>query len=140
MHVCMQRLVTCGIFHCMGVSFIYKHNTPVTLSLSLSLYLKIYIQGLIVLRLLYLQCMGRVQAVPSYKLLPLGYQMVSRLKDEPATFQKVLKKILVRLAVDHPHHMLLHVLSLTHAAPSSTRHLAAAALLDVRTHPHHNYP
>ena len=72
-----------------------------------------------------------LQAVPSYKLLPLGYQMVSRLAEEQSTFQAVLRKVLARLAIEHPHHMLLHILSLTHLSGSG-RDSVAASLLDVR--------
>jgi phosphatidylinositol kinase/protein kinase (PI-3 family) len=75
-----------------------------------------------------------VQAVPSYKLLPLGYQMVSRLASEESTFQNVLKTILVRLAVEHPYHMLLHLLSLTHVTGSG-REAAASSVLDARPFP-----
>jgi hypothetical protein len=69
--------------------------------------------------------------VPSYKLLPLGYQMASRLTSDQSTFQNVLKKILLRLAVEHPYHMLLHLLSLAHPSASG-REAAATSLLNVR--------
>ena len=55
-----------------------------------------------------------VQGVPSHKLLPLGYQIFARLAAERSPFQAVLRKVLARLAIEHPHHMLLHVLALTH--------------------------
>ena len=75
-----------------------------------------------------------VQGVPSHKLLPLGYQMVARLAAERSPFQAVLRKVLARLAIEHPHHMLLHVLALTHLSGTG-RDAAAASLLDVRPPP-----
>ncbi|GIM12554.1 hypothetical protein Vretimale_15870, partial [Volvox reticuliferus] len=61
-------------------------------------------------------------AVPSYKWLPLVYQMASRLSTTtpPAggggaasdTFQRVLQSLLLRLAVDHPYHVIYQLFAL----------------------------
>lgn len=71
-----------------------------------------------------------LKAVPSHKLLYLAYQMASRLTMQDTPFQKLLWKVVTRLAVQHPHHVLLHLLCLeTHS--SVTRKEAAQQVLQV---------
>jgi fatty acid desaturase len=72
-----------------------------------------------------------LQAIPSYKLLDLGFQMCSRLADTQTSFQKLLQSLLLRLSVHHPHHMLLHLLSLE-AQPGTGKEEGAKGLLHVR--------
>lgn len=52
------------------------------------------------------------QDVPSRKLLPLVYQVASRLSGEQCSFQQTLKELLVRLGTEHPFHCLLQIMAL----------------------------
>lgn len=68
--------------------------------------------------------------VPCHKLLYLAYQMTSRVSLQDSPFQKLLWKVVTRMAVEHPHHVLLHLLCLeTHS--SSSKQGAAQQLLQV---------
>eukprot|EP00958_Prasinococcus_capsulatus_P000238 scaffold18_cov401-Prasinococcus_capsulatus_cf.AAC.18 len=53
--------------------------------------------------------------VPSFKFLPLFYQIASRMGDsvEASAFYKALKEIVLRVCVEHPHHSLYHLLSIS---------------------------
>lgn len=76
----------------------------------------------------------RLQDIPSHKLLDLAYQMASRLgssADKQAAFQKVLRRLLSRLAAHHPHHVLLYLFSLR-AQQSADKVAAAGAIIQVR--------
>lgn len=64
------------------------------------------------------QLRSAFKRVPSYKFLPLMYQMASRLSAAAtgslvsSGFQASLKELLLRLAVDHPYHSLYHLYAL----------------------------
>ncbi|EQC27304.1 hypothetical protein SDRG_14925 [Saprolegnia diclina VS20] len=55
-----------------------------------------------------------VETVPSYKLLPLSYQILSRLASSVAlpAFHSVLEALALKMGVDHPHHTLVQLLAL----------------------------
>jgi hypothetical protein len=55
--------------------------------------------------------------VPSFKFVPVIYQLFSRLGDTSNTsvFQETLGKLLVRICRDHPHHSLLTLFALANA-------------------------
>eukprot|EP00892_Ulva_mutabilis_P002510 jgi/Ulvmu1/1225/UM109_0023.1 len=72
-----------------------------------------------------------LEAVPSHKLLYLSYQMGSRLTLQESPFQKLLWKVVTRLAVEHPHHVLLHLLCLATHASSTKQGAAQQVLQDV---------
>lgn len=75
-----------------------------------------------------------LEAVPSHKLLYLAYQMASRLTMQDTPFQALLWDVVARLAADHPHHVLMHLLCLeTHS--SDTKKGAAQQVLRVPYHP-----
>ncbi|OQR87194.1 phosphatidylinositol kinase (PIK-5) [Achlya hypogyna] len=53
-------------------------------------------------------------SVPSYKLLPLSYQILSRLASSvplPA-FHRVLEALAVKMGIEHPHHTIVQLLAL----------------------------
>nr|XP_026692971.1 serine-protein kinase ATM-like isoform X2 [Ciona intestinalis] len=56
-------------------------------------------------------------SLPSYKYIPLAYQLAARLKTptNDSYFQNMLQEILLRVTVDHPYHTLFVILALTHA-------------------------
>ncbi|XP_021355309.1 serine-protein kinase ATM-like isoform X2 [Mizuhopecten yessoensis] len=61
-----------------------------------------------------------IEDLSTYKLLPLMYQLATRMdtrphKDQCPLFQITLNKVIERTAVDHPHHTLFCVLALAHA-------------------------
>ncbi|KDO21628.1 hypothetical protein SPRG_22315 [Saprolegnia parasitica CBS 223.65] len=55
-----------------------------------------------------------VETVPSYKLLPLSYQILSRLASSVALphFHTVLEALALKMGVDHPHHTIVQLLAL----------------------------
>lgn len=57
-------------------------------------------------------------ACPSHKLLPLVYQMGSRIsglrEGQDSPFQRTLEQVLLRLGRDHPFHTLPHLFALAH--------------------------
>ena len=62
-----------------------------------------------------------VQGVPSHKLIPLGYQLASRLADTKkdadfSLFQTILKSTIFRMAKEHPFHMLPILFALKNGA------------------------
>lgn len=61
-----------------------------------------------------------VEDLATYKLLPLMYQLATRMdtrphKDQCPLFQTTLHKVIERTAMDHPHHTLFCILALAHA-------------------------
>ena len=53
-------------------------------------------------------------SIPTFKFLPLAYQIVSRISgEEQALFCKVLWGLIYQIAKSHPHHILWHLLALT---------------------------
>ncbi|XP_060082468.1 serine-protein kinase ATM-like [Ylistrum balloti] len=61
-----------------------------------------------------------IENLSTYKLLPLMYQLATRMdtrphKDQCPLFQNTLNKVIERTAVDHPHHTLFCILALAHA-------------------------
>jgi hypothetical protein len=70
------------------------------------------------------------QSVPSHKLIPLGYQLASRLAetskggDELARFQTILKSTIFRMANEHPFHMLPILFALKNGAKA--KHMAGS--------------
>ncbi|MEW5311589.1 MAG: hypothetical protein WDW38_003292 [Sanguina aurantia] len=56
--------------------------------------------------------------VPSFKFVPLVYQIASRLGGTDTGFQEVLQSALLRLAREHPFHTLYQLFALTHPGPS----------------------
>ena len=62
-------------------------------------------------------------ALPLHKLLPLLYQIASRIEaldGESCIFQEALQTLLLRMLIAHPHHTLHQLLSLRAAASSGT--------------------
>ena len=57
----------------------------------------------------------KLDRVSSYKFLPLAYQIVSRISDHQTRplFGQVLRSLICRIAGDHPHHILWHLIALT---------------------------
>ena len=81
-----------------------------------------------------------VQPVPSHKLLRLAYQLASRLAPSAATdssqapdFQHVLAKLLGRMAMKHPHHVLLPLFALRAGGASAAAAGKAKAATDIIT-------
>ena len=56
---------------------------------------------------------------PSYKLVSLYHQLVSRLGTGTQAFQEALRGLLLRLARDHPHHTLYHLFAIKNANGSA---------------------
>ncbi|KAF4145831.1 FATC domain-containing protein [Phytophthora infestans] len=55
-----------------------------------------------------------IDMVPSYKLVPLSYQIISRISSssDTGTFQTALRKLVMKLSVQHPHHTLVQLIAL----------------------------
>ena len=60
-------------------------------------------------------------SIPSFKFLPLAYQIVSRIsgQEEQVIFCQVLWGLIYQIAKKHPHHILWHLLALTKGDPFS---------------------
>lgn len=65
------------------------------------------------------------ESIPSYKFVPLSYQIISRIGSEPNgigtksqefTFERVLNELVMKLAEQHPHHVLIHLIALRNSA------------------------
>jgi serine-protein kinase ATM len=56
-----------------------------------------------------------LERVPSYKFIPVIPQLTPHLKTTKDDFQKLITELLTRLAQDHPHHTLPHILALKFA-------------------------
>eukprot|EP00644_Phytophthora_capsici_P016091 jgi/Phyca11/568269/estExt2_Genewise1.C_PHYCAscaffold_280195 len=50
--------------------------------------------------------------VPSYKVVPLSYQIISRISSASGTFQTALRKLVMKLSEQHPHHTLIQLIAL----------------------------
>ncbi|KAI5963104.1 TEL1 [Candida pseudojiufengensis] len=55
---------------------------------------------------------SKLLALPSYKLLSWCAQLMSRLSKENTPFQSILKKLILQMCIDHPHHSLYLLYSL----------------------------
>ncbi|ETP45506.1 hypothetical protein F442_08117 [Phytophthora nicotianae P10297] len=55
-----------------------------------------------------------IDMVPSYKFVPLSYQIISRISSssDTGTFQTALRKLVMKLSVQHPHHTLVQLIAL----------------------------
>ncbi|KAG3254236.1 Serine-protein kinase [Phytophthora idaei] len=55
-----------------------------------------------------------IDMVPSYKFVPLSYQIISRISSssDAGTFQTALRKLVMKLSVQHPHHTLVQLIAL----------------------------
>ncbi|KAK3680137.1 Serine/threonine-protein kinase tel1 [Recurvomyces mirabilis] len=51
--------------------------------------------------------------VPSWKFVVLNNQLMSRLASERTPFQTTLSKLITRIGVDHPHHIVHHIFAAT---------------------------
>ncbi|KAJ8368814.1 hypothetical protein SKAU_G00088420 [Synaphobranchus kaupii] len=65
---------------------------------------------------------GAVKKIPSYKFLPLMYQLAARMgtkvprgTSEDLVFHNVLNELICRASLDHPHHTLFIILALVNA-------------------------
>ncbi|XP_026541131.1 serine-protein kinase ATM isoform X1 [Notechis scutatus] len=55
------------------------------------------------------------QRIPSYKFLPLMYQLAARMGTKTNGFHEILNKLIARISLDHPHHTLFIILALANA-------------------------
>ncbi|GMF57537.1 unnamed protein product [Phytophthora fragariaefolia] len=55
-----------------------------------------------------------IDTVPSYKFVPLSYQIISRISSSSDTevFQTALRKLVMKLSEQHPHHTLVQLIAL----------------------------
>ncbi|XP_061484637.1 serine-protein kinase ATM isoform X2 [Rhineura floridana] len=53
--------------------------------------------------------------IPSYKFLPLMYQLAARMGTKMIGFQQILNNLIARISLDHPHHTLFIILALANA-------------------------
>jgi len=53
--------------------------------------------------------------VPSYKFVPLTYQISSRIGNGTRPFQKAIKQLVKRLCLDHPYHTLVQIFAIKNA-------------------------
>ncbi|RLN62565.1 hypothetical protein BBJ29_004418 [Phytophthora kernoviae] len=55
-----------------------------------------------------------IDVVPSYKFVPLSYQIISRVSSiiDGDTFQAALRKLVMKLSEQHPHHTLVQLIAL----------------------------
>ncbi|KAG7387320.1 hypothetical protein PHYBOEH_008269 [Phytophthora boehmeriae] len=55
-----------------------------------------------------------IGVVPSYKFVPLSYQIISRISSviDGDTFQAALRKLVMKLCAQHPHHALVQLIAL----------------------------
>lgn len=56
-----------------------------------------------------------LERIPSYKFIPVIPQLTPHLKTTKDAFQTLINELLTRLAQDHPHHTLPHILALKFA-------------------------
>ncbi|GAB7358096.1 hypothetical protein MBLNU230_g0257t1 [Neophaeotheca triangularis] len=73
--------------------------------------------------------------VASWKFVLLMNQLISRLKDEPSTFQSALRGLLSRIMAEHPYHSLHHLFAATRRPPAKeeTATSRANAAATIRT-------
>ncbi|XP_034265463.1 LOW QUALITY PROTEIN: serine-protein kinase ATM [Pantherophis guttatus] len=55
------------------------------------------------------------QKIPSYKFLPLMYQLAARMGTRMNDFHEILNNLIARISLDHPHHTLFIILALANA-------------------------
>ncbi|XP_013917836.1 PREDICTED: serine-protein kinase ATM [Thamnophis sirtalis] len=55
------------------------------------------------------------QKIPSYKFLPLMYQLAARMGTRMNKFHEILNNLIARISLDHPHHTLFIILALANA-------------------------
>lgn len=55
---------------------------------------------------------NEILALASYKFISWGTQLVSRLTKDSSEFQIILKELILRMSIDHPHHVLYLLISL----------------------------
>ncbi|RHY63512.1 hypothetical protein DYB34_007414, partial [Aphanomyces astaci] len=60
-----------------------------------------------------------VQSVPSYKFIPLSYQVISRL-GTTSTKCNIVQELVRRLATEHPHHTIVQLLALKNGSKRGT--------------------
>ncbi|KAM6448107.1 serine-protein kinase ATM isoform 1-T2 [Liasis olivaceus] len=53
--------------------------------------------------------------IPSYKFLPLMYQLAARMGTKMTGFHEILNNLIARISLDHPHHTLFIILALANA-------------------------
>ncbi|XP_062983150.1 serine-protein kinase ATM [Elgaria multicarinata webbii] len=53
--------------------------------------------------------------IPSYKFLPLMYQLAARMGTKAMGFHQILNNLIARISLDHPHHTLFIILALANA-------------------------
>uniref|UniRef100_A0A6J0UF85 non-specific serine/threonine protein kinase n=1 Tax=Pogona vitticeps TaxID=103695 RepID=A0A6J0UF85_9SAUR len=53
--------------------------------------------------------------IPSYKFLPLMYQLAARMGTKTTGFHPILNNLIARISLDHPHHTLFIILALANA-------------------------
>uniref|UniRef100_A0A8D2J9V7 non-specific serine/threonine protein kinase n=1 Tax=Varanus komodoensis TaxID=61221 RepID=A0A8D2J9V7_VARKO len=53
--------------------------------------------------------------IPSYKFLPLMYQLAARMGTKSMEFHHILNNLIARISLDHPHHTLFIILALANA-------------------------
>lgn len=58
---------------------------------------------------------SHIMSIPSFKWVTLIYQIASRMTVGEARFQLVLKALIERIAIDHPHHSLFQLFALSNA-------------------------
>ena len=78
------------------------------------------------------------ETVPCHKFVELAYQVASRLSTDSTPFQRTLHMLLTRLALSHPHHVLIYLMAMKGDAPISAdprgltnKQAATRALLQV---------
>jgi len=52
------------------------------------------------------------QTIPSYRFIPLVYQIASRVKSDNSDFHRNVNFLMKRMAIEHPHHCLYQICSL----------------------------
>ncbi|CAI5740555.1 unnamed protein product [Peronospora destructor] len=56
-----------------------------------------------------------IEVVPSFNFVPLSYQIISRISsstENTSTFQTALRKLVIKLSLEHPHHTLIQLVAL----------------------------
>ncbi|CAI5703841.1 unnamed protein product [Peronospora effusa] len=56
-----------------------------------------------------------IAVVPSFNFVPLSYQIISRISsstENTSTFQTALRKLVIKLSLEHPHHTLIQLVAL----------------------------
>ncbi|XP_042315979.1 serine-protein kinase ATM isoform X2 [Sceloporus undulatus] len=57
----------------------------------------------------------KAKKIPSYKFLPLMYQLAARMGTKMIGFHQILNNLIARISLDHPHHTLFIILALANA-------------------------